>query len=506
MGATIDLDPITRNGYGQPVIDGITYIRASSMKDAIEDQHGLRVWDQRMVAFGLADRSDLYDKLQDIDRSDKTTVNRLCKAAAKAGGSEIRSELGTAIHKVFELSWFDDEYTPPEQFVKLVGVVREQLRRCGLTVVPDSIERFVINEEHQVAGTFDLCVTDGTDIFVADIKTGSSVGFGGVGFACQLACYANADWFYDGHARTPMWEVSKSTGVIIHANPDDSTCDLYWLDLEVGAQALELAIEVREIRKAKPMVKVQPTAVVKAETLAVLHSDWREWITARVRALLDAGHGQLVADLWPDDVPRLGKNEPYDEDQQATIIQLVSNVERITGAMFPPPAPDLSVQTAVQEPVQVKPDRRPTPDDVGTVDAEQIDAVKTAIDELEAEQQQWLTTIIKACSEANYPINLTTRGGKPSARRHAIVLALLAFAPHQDDDTLAAAIWLARNEPRHPDMSIGELVGSMTLTEAHQTISTADDLRTGAMHLVFDTHGADIVTTKTPKTPKDGQS
>jgi hypothetical protein len=275
------------------------------------------------------------------------------------------------------------------------------------------------------------------------------------------------------------------------------------LDLEVGAQALELAIEVREIRKAKPMVKVVPTAVVKAETLAVLHTDWREWITDRVKQLLLDGHAQLVADMWPEDLPRLGKNEPYDDEQKTIVEQLVSDVERITGAAFPPP---LYVQTPVQEPVQVKAERRPTPDDVGTIDADQIADAKQRIDQLTPPESEWLTEIVKACRLANYPINLTGAGGIASARRHAIILALIALAPYLDDLVLEAAVLDARGEQRNADISIGALVGSMTLTEAHQTISTADNLRTGAMHLVYDYDTVVIVETKTPKTPKDGQS
>jgi hypothetical protein len=303
-----------------------------------------------------------------------------------------------------------------------------------------------------------------------------------------------------------MWDVSKSTGVIIHANPDDNRCELHWLDLEVGAQALELAIEVREMRKHKPMTAIKPLVHVKAEKLAEVHTDWRTWIIDRVKQLLADGHGQLIADMWPEEIPRLGKNEPYDDEQQTIIERLVSNVERSAMALFPPVLDDqLYVQSVVQEPVQVKPERRPTPDDVGTIDDAQIAEAKRRIDQLEAAEQLWLTGIVKACKAANYPINLTGPGGIPSARRHAIVLALIELAPYLDDLVLEVAIWQARNEPRNPEVGIGGLVGSMTLTEAHQTISTADDLRTGATHLVYDHDFVVIVETKTPKTPKDGQ-
>ena len=496
MSATIDLDPITRNGYGQPVIDGITYQRPSSMKDAIEDIHNLRVWDKRMVAFGLADRPDLYAKLCDVERTDKSTVNRLCEAAAVAGGSKIKADLGTVIHKVLELSWFDESYKPPEQFVALVGAVHDQLRRCGLKPVPDSAERFVINEEHQVAGTFDLLVTDGTEQFVADIKTGA-IDYSSIGFACQLACYANADWFYDGYARTPIWEVSKSTGVIIHANPETNRCELYWLDLEVGSQALELAIEVREIRKFKALTKIEPTAAIHAQQLATKaatiagHGDpWRTWITDRVRELITAGHGQLIRDMWPEDTPMLKEDKLYTDDQVASIERLVANVERSAQALFPPETP---VQTAVQESVQVgRKLRRDTPDDTMTVDDNQVDELRAVIALLPDEEHAWVSSIVNDCKDCNYPIGLGGPGGKASARRHAIVMALVAFAPYIDTFALQAAVLEARNE-QHSDTPIGELVGSMTLSEAHHTISVADELGTGAAHLVYTETGCAIV-------------
>jgi hypothetical protein len=466
------------------------------MKDAIEDIHNLRVWDKRMVAFGLADRPDLYSKLCDVERTDKSTVNRLCEAAAVAGGSKIKADLGTLIHKVLELSWFDESYKPPEQFVTLVGAVHDQLRRCGLEPVPDSAERFVINEEHQVAGTFDLLVTDGTEQFVADIKTGS-VDYSSIGFACQLACYANADWFYDGYARTPIWEVSKSTGVIIHANPDTNRCELYWLDLEVGSQALELAVEVREMRKQKALTKIEPVAATRAQQLATQaattagHGDpWRTWITDRVRELITAGHGQLIRDMWPEDTPMLKEDMPYTDDQVASIERLVANVERSAQALFPP---ELTVQTPVQDAVQVgRKLRRETPDDTMTVDDKQVFQLRVQINDLADEEYQWLSTIVAACKDANYPIGLGGPGGKASARRHAIGMALLVFAPYVDTPALQAAVLEARNE-QHSDTPIGELVGSMTLSEAHHTISVADELGTGAAHLVYTETGCAIV-------------
>jgi hypothetical protein len=57
-------------------------------------------------------------------------------------------------------------------------------------------ERIVVNDEIEVAGTFDLLLTDGQETFVSDLKTGSSVKYGGLGFAIQLSIYANASNLY----------------------------------------------------------------------------------------------------------------------------------------------------------------------------------------------------------------------------------------------------------------------------------------------------------------------
>jgi hypothetical protein len=262
------------------------------------------------------------------------------------------------------------------------------------------------------------------------------------------------------------------------------------LDLEAGAQALEIAIEVREIRKFKALAKIKPAAQIKAETIAEVHTDWRDWITGRVRTLIDAGHGQLIADMWPEDVPKLKENMPYLLEQEDQIARLVANVERSAMALFPP---ELTVQTPAEDAVRVGEKlRRPTPDDVGTVDDDQVQRCRDEINALPDEEHAWITTIVNACKESNYPIGLGGPGGKASARRHAIGMALLVFAPYVDTYALEAAVLEARNE-QHADLAIGVLVGSMTLSEAHHTISVADELGTGAAHLVYTETGCAIV-------------
>lgn len=494
---------IKRDRYSRPLVDGQPHTRPSTLGKTLDDQGGLMVWGKRMVGFGLADRPDLLAMLQTIDREDTKAVNQLCERAAEAGGATLRRELGTAIHKVLECSWSDPTYKPPAQFQQHVAAVNEALRKAGLSVVPGSMERFVVCAQFQAAGSFDLAVTDGTDIFIADLKTGSSVDLGALGFAVQLACYANAETFYDGQTHTPMFEVNKSTGVIIHLQPDTAECNLYWLDLEIGFDALILALDVRTMRKQKPLVKIAPVAAMKAADLAtkaeqvVAAGDpWRTWMVDRIRQLIADGHGQLVADMWPTEVPKLSTSEELSVPQQEQIERLISNVERSAMSMFPMEKPESDSQPELETSLAASYVRRPTPDDVGTVDDAQVKATNVAAKALQPEEFAWLSAMIEACAEANYPIKLGGSGGVPSARRHAICNALILLAPHMDNQVAVGAAWFARNETPHTDVVDGDVIGSLTWTEAHRMITVADGLRTGEFHTIYNQHGCDIVRTQ----------
>lgn len=503
---------IKRDRYGRPIVDGEPRVRPSTLAKTLDDQGGLMGWGKRMVAFGLADRTDLLAMMQTIDREDRKAVNALCERAAEAGGATIRRELGTAIHKVLECAWTIPDYQPPAQFAKHVEAVNEQLRKSGLSVVPGSTERFVSNKQFETAGSFDVALTDGTTTFIADLKTGSSVDLGALGFSIQLACYANAETFYDGETHTPMIDVSKTTGVIIHIEPDDATCNLYWLDLTTGLEALKIAIAVRTMRKHKPLTKILPTAVnkaanlaTKAEQVASNGDPWRTWMIERIKQLIVDGHAQLVADMWPQEIPKLSTGEELTEPEQAIVERLVSNVERNAMALFPPDKPD----TTQPDLIEIAPEpapyvRRPTPDDVGTVDDDQVEQINEAARALQADEFEWLASMIQKCADANYPIKLGGAGGVPSARRHAICLALIQLAPHMDDQVAVGAAWFARDELPQPETPDGDVIGSLTFTEAHKMISVADGLITGEFHLLYNQHGCDIVRTKTQTKTESG--
>ena len=257
------LEMVRRDRWGRYLVvppEGskpVGYTRATTIAKTLDDQGALMAWGKRMVGIGLTQRPDLLTELSITDTGDKKALDRICEKAAEAGGATVRRELGTAVHSIFERHWTDEMFTVPEPYRPDVQAVETALANAGLSVVEGFHERIVVDDANKIAGTFDLLVTNGRVQYIADLKTGSSVKYGSLAFAIQLAIYANADALYtqgaaeDGSqdVREPMPAVSLLRGVIIHVQPGSGICELHEVDLEAGAQALKVALQVRELRK-----------------------------------------------------------------------------------------------------------------------------------------------------------------------------------------------------------------------------------------------------------------
>jgi hypothetical protein len=263
-------DPIRRDQYGRYKVlppkgkKPVGYTRATTVAKALDDTSNLAAWGKRMTALGLAVRPDLLAMVQTTDAADKKALDRLCESASEAGGATARRDLGTALHKMFEQSCITPGYRPPATYAADITAIHQTLREAGLQVVDECSELMVVIDKHQIAGMADLIVeriSDG-ELFIADLKTGSSVQYGALGWAIQLSIYANADNIYiqgaavDGSEdlRAPMPLVNKQQAFIIHCEPESGSCTLHTLNIERGFQALECAIEVREWRKARQLL------------------------------------------------------------------------------------------------------------------------------------------------------------------------------------------------------------------------------------------------------------
>lgn len=468
----------------------VGYTRATTVAKTLDDQQGLIDWGKRMVALGLGTRPDLLALVQGCTPDDKKQLNSICERAAEAGGATSRRDLGTAWHSFAERAAQDPDWLPPAPYDRDIAAMRDELRRAGLTIVPEYLEQMMVNDEWAIAGTADLVLTDGEELYFADYKTGSSVTLGALGFAIQLAIYANCNNIYRQHStnaqldeRLPMPKVNKSTGVIIHIEPGSGKCDLYWLDLEIGAEALELAMGVRAMRKQKPLVKIQPTAQVKAEQIVErvaaghISSQARQAICDRVAALVAAGHADLLAGRWPENTPTPKTGEPYTEEQADKLRQMLSIVEKIVEAPFPAPEPAVEAEYIKKAVADVP--RGPVDEGATMTDAD-IEYIKEATALLEPESKEWLAETVKSASRAKKNIRLTGPGGKITERRILIADALCEAAIQRDDLLFRAMLEQVIEAPVFPE-DIGRIVGNLTITQAKKLRGCATLINQGLL-------------------------
>jgi len=316
-------DPIRRDQYGRYKVlapngkKPVGYSRATTIAKALDDTSNLGAWGKRMTALGLAVRPDLLAMVQTTDATDKKALDRLCESASEAGGATARRDLGTALHKMFEQSCVTPGYKPPATYAADITAIHQTLREAGLQVVDECSELMVVIDKHQIAGMADLIVeriSDG-ELFIADLKTGSSVAYGALGWAIQLSIYANADNIYiqgaavDGSEdlRAPMPAVNKQQAFIIHCEPESGSCDLHTLNIERGFEALECAMEVREWRKARKLLVPFAGAGGVESGAVVAHDGPTASTTVLSEAVSTAtgseGVGEVTASSEPSSTP-----------------------------------------------------------------------------------------------------------------------------------------------------------------------------------------------------------
>ncbi|MGW7434737.1 hypothetical protein [Streptomyces sp. NPDC054849] len=280
---------VPRDGWGRPLVVPMAggkpkgYTRTTTFIDCIEDKSALIDWGKRMVLVGATKRADLVDKARGLnpeDPDDKKTLNFLAEQATDASGANDKRERGTHLHNLSELVDAGQQLprTASAQDVEDMGAYL--METSVLTV--KAVEQFVVVDELGVAGTFDRMAEYAgedprgefiSDNFICDLKTGS-VEYGGLKMAAQLACYSRGV-LYD-HTRfpvdvdskaelaafkkrvieqqdaagayRPLPPVNQDWGIIIHLPAGKAECTLYWVDLNLGWEAAQLALTIRGMR------------------------------------------------------------------------------------------------------------------------------------------------------------------------------------------------------------------------------------------------------------------
>lgn len=247
---------INRDRYGRPLVippgggKPTAYTRCTTYIDCLEDKYNLQLWQQRMVATGLAARPDLLLAVS-AHQGDKAELNRICADAREAAAASAAATTGTALHALTELVDRGQELPP------LPPGAKASLDAYKAVMGPYKmrhIEQFLVLDTLKIGGTTDRIVKDGRDVKIADIKTGG-IEFGALKIAMQLAVYARS-WMYDiATGERSRHDASLTEGIVIHLpatdDPDKASCELYQVDLVAGWEAVQVAMRVRAKRQLK---------------------------------------------------------------------------------------------------------------------------------------------------------------------------------------------------------------------------------------------------------------
>lgn len=487
----------------------VGYTRSTTIAKILDDSSSLMAWNSRMTAIGLSLRPDLVALVATTSQDDKKTLDSLVKRASEAGGATVRRDLGTAVHGLLERRLKDPTFVAPDPYQADIEAVLSALADAGLSFVDGMTERIVVNDEIEVAGTFDLLLTDGEEIFVSDLKTGSSVKYGGLAFAIQLSIYANASNLYtqgaakDGSedVRDPMPNVSKSAGIIIHCQPGSGLAELHWLDLEAGTEALHKALEVRRLRKLTlihPFTPQQATAALygrqRPGQVTYVDEPWRKATRDRISAIVVDGHAQALADAWPDDHPTLKSGDPITIDQGDGISRVLDVLEKELGLPFAS-LPDLNPPPV---PPKKSTRRRAVNDGLDTlIHTDIINRLNDQATQLPDASLEWVKKILDDAKQCGRTLALSPPQGIPAERRYLICQAIIALAVHRDDE-LAWTVLDNATAQKIPHHSLGDAFGTLRKTEAKSALGIVQAINNLDLIPMWDENGCrlegDIVT------------
>lgn len=273
------------------------FTRATTFAKTIADTYRLNLWRNRMAIKGVTMREDLYAATAAASLEDRDKLNELVESAVEVAGGKTRANLGTAVHSFTE-QIDRGEITPaevPGTWRRDVLAYAAALDKLGLEVVPEYIERVVLNQTFGIAGTFDRIVRttkpvpvrvqdpDATGgyrmvtipagvLVMFDLKTGRDLEYAWHEIAIQLALYENADLLLNREAwcYQPMPDMHAGIGLVLHLPVGAGKATVYGIDTAAGWQAARIchqAIQWRKVRNlADPLTVAEVASAVQADS------------------------------------------------------------------------------------------------------------------------------------------------------------------------------------------------------------------------------------------------
>lgn len=469
------------------------YTRTTTITKTLDDQSSLIPWNAGRTALGLVAQPHLYAAIAACDPNNKKELYGLCEKAAEAGGAATRREQGTAIHKFMERKIADATYEAPAPYNNDVQSIFDALDAAGFEISENYSEFIVVNHALKIAGTADLALRHKATgkLYIADLKTGSSVQYGAQAWAIQLHFYASADAIYvhdinpDNDKELPLPEFEQDRGIIIHCQPESGKTDLYWIDLESGRVGLELALLVRKYRNSKPLTAfTDAEAATELKTVPIVQYVDELWLTMtrdRIMQIMEypAAKNDLAGN-WPANVPTLKSGDPITIDQGKTISEMLSLIEKTHQLPFIKTQVQDQKQ-AVEEPVEIVQAPAPAPIepesnaidkvDDPMVGDDEIGVLRVMVNFLERESKLWAQDILEECRQENVTLAVLPPRGEPFERRFNLTKTILHIAPTQDSEILAGIV---RQCTKRPFKSVAKGIGQLTLKQSQKALELAE--------------------------------
>lgn len=227
----------------------VSYRRASTIAEALEDHFGLEAWKRRLTAEGLAQRPDL---VQAIHTATKKEVGQIVEQAIEQAGGGVAARNGSTMHALTERLDLGQEL-PPRLPSNIVAMLEKYEAATSRLRVIDT-ERFVVCDAIKAAGTYDRRLYDEKTglTLIGDLKTGQNLNYLALKTTAQVAVYAAGD-LYSLDGERESHGASRDRGLFIHLpwtdDPDEAMCELRWLDLRIGRKAILEAQRMETFRK-----------------------------------------------------------------------------------------------------------------------------------------------------------------------------------------------------------------------------------------------------------------
>ena len=250
---------IERDQWDRPIIrpkDGSKpggYVRVSTMAETLSDSYGLNRWLQGNVVKGITRRKDLYH--QALVATTQAEIYEIVDLAAEAGDEKQAARNGTSMHTLTALH--DRGLPLPEHLPDNVEAMLNAYIEATADFETLDTEGFVANDKIKVAGSFDRLLRQRSTgkKYIGDLKTGQKLTYLGLKTCMQVAMYAASPYYELDGQREPHG-AERDRGILIWLpwveDAKDAECELRWLDLVTGRQAVAEALRVREFRALKP--------------------------------------------------------------------------------------------------------------------------------------------------------------------------------------------------------------------------------------------------------------